>query len=144
MSLSQMLTHLRPEKRKNDAPCIGICSRTRAWRQQFVDAHGAGNLVPRSARRVRIRVRCPMNLHFIRDVGCAYFVVALGPLALARSPMRARPAALAGAAFLVLHVMVHVWDFTAGREHAHGFLNDLPGVFLPAILTLWLACRASK
>jgi len=81
----------------------------------------------------------PMNLHFIRDIGCAYFVVALSLVRLARSPMHAWPATLAGGAFLALHAVVHVWDFRTGREHAHGFLNDLPGVFFPAILTLWLA-----
>jgi uncharacterized protein YjeT (DUF2065 family) len=86
----------------------------------------------------------PMNLHFIRDIGCAYFVAALGLLWLARSPLRAWPAALAGGAFLALHAGVHVWDFAVGREHAHGFLTDLPAVFLPAILTLWLAWPPSR
>ena len=81
----------------------------------------------------------PANVHLIRDVGCAFLVTALALLWFAVSPMRAWPAVLAGGAFLFLHATVHVWDFTAGREHAHGFVNDLPGVYLPAILTLWLA-----
>lgn len=81
----------------------------------------------------------PANAHLIRDVGCAFLATALALLWFAVSPMRAWPAVLAGGAFLFLHATVHVWDFTAGREHAHGFVNDLPGVYLPAILTLWLA-----
>jgi hypothetical protein len=81
----------------------------------------------------------PMNIHFIRDIGNAYLVAALGLLWLARSPKRAWPAALAGAIFLTLHALVHVWEFASGREIAHHMLADLPGVFLPAIIALWLA-----
>ena len=80
----------------------------------------------------------PANPHFIRDIGCAFLVVALALLWLARS-RRAWPAALAGGAFLALHALVHVWDTVAAREHPHRLLAELPTVFLPAILVLWLA-----
>ena len=80
----------------------------------------------------------PANAHFIRDIGCAFLVAALALLWLARS-RRAWPAALAGGAFLALHALVHVWDTLAGREHPHRLLAELPTVFLPAILVLWLA-----
>jgi hypothetical protein len=81
----------------------------------------------------------PANAHFIRDISCAYLVVALSLLGLARWPKRAWPAALAGGGFLTLHAMVHAWDFIAGREPVHQLGADLPGVFLPAILVVWLA-----
>lgn len=81
----------------------------------------------------------PPNRHFIQDIGCAYIIAGLGLLWLARSPRRAWPAALAGGAFLTLHALVHVQDTLAGREHVHRLLTELPTVFLPAILAVWLA-----
>ena len=38
----------------------------------------------------------PANMHFIRDIGCAYLVAGLGLLWLAARPALAWPAALAG------------------------------------------------
>ena len=83
----------------------------------------------------------PANVHFIRDIGCAYLAVALSLLWLARSPKQAWPAALAGGGFLALHALVHAWDVIAGREHAHQLATDLPSLFLPAILVVWLAMQ---
>lgn len=80
----------------------------------------------------------PMNPHFIRDIGCAFLVVALALFWLARS-RQAWPAAFAGGAFLTLHAVIHVWDTLAGREHPHRLLAEAPTVILPAILVLWLA-----
>jgi uncharacterized protein YjeT (DUF2065 family) len=57
----------------------------------------------------------PFNPHFVRDVGSAY-LVAGGGLIWFWLDKRARPAAVAGAAFLALHALVHVWDAAAGRE----------------------------
>jgi hypothetical protein len=81
----------------------------------------------------------PLNAHFVRDIGTAYLVCggAFGWFALRPA---ARPAALAGAAFLSLHAIVHLWDAAAGREHAHQLVIDLPMIFLPALLAVWIAC----
>jgi hypothetical protein len=80
----------------------------------------------------------PFNAHFVRDIGVAYLVAGttLTSFALDRA---ARPAALAAAAFLALHALVHLWDAAAGREHAHQLFVDLPSVFLPPALTIWIA-----
>ena len=80
----------------------------------------------------------PLNPHFVRDIGCAY-LIAGATLAAFAVDARARPAALAGAAFLALHAFVHLWDLASGRESLHHFLGDLPTVFLPPALALWLA-----
>lgn len=79
----------------------------------------------------------PFNPHFVRDVGAAYLVAAGGLLWFAIDA-RARAAALAGAAFLGLHGLVHLGEALAGDHPAH-LARDLPGVFLPAALGLWLA-----
>jgi hypothetical protein len=81
----------------------------------------------------------PANHHFIRDIGCAFLVVALSLVWLALARARAWPAALAGGAFLGLHALVHVWDTVAGREHTHRLVSELPTVILPAVVVLWLA-----
>ena len=80
----------------------------------------------------------PFNAHFVRDIGAAY-LVAGATLTYFAFERAARPAALAGAAFLALHALVHLWDAAAGREHAHALLVDLPSVFLPPALALLIA-----
>jgi hypothetical protein len=87
----------------------------------------------------RVTETGPANMHFIRDIGCAYLVAGLGLLWLAARPGVGWPAAIAGGGFLALHAIVHAWDVAAGREQLHALRTDLPAVFLPAALALWLA-----
>lgn len=82
----------------------------------------------------------PFNAHFIRDIGAAYLVCGAALPWLASSPA-ARPAALIGAAFLAIHAVIHLWDAAAGREHVHQLLIDLPSVFLPPVLAIWIVWR---
>ena len=79
----------------------------------------------------------PFNAHFVRDIGAAYVVAGVALAWLSTNPA-ALPAAQAAAAFLTIHAVVHLWDAAAGREHAHQLLVDLPGVFLPPALALWI------
>jgi len=80
----------------------------------------------------------PFNPHFVRDIGCAY-LMAGGALAWFAAQPAARPAAQAGAVFLALHALVHLWDAAAGREHLDHLLADLPTVFLAPALAMWIA-----
>jgi uncharacterized protein YjeT (DUF2065 family) len=82
----------------------------------------------------------PFNQHFVRDVGSAY-LVAGGGLIWFWLDKRARPAAIAGAAFLTLHAFVHLRDVAAGRESLVHFLEDVPMVILPGLLVFKLARR---
>jgi hypothetical protein len=79
----------------------------------------------------------PFNAHFVRDIGAAYLVsgAALVWLAISATGLAAAQAA---AAFLAIHAFIHAWDAAAGREHAHQLLIDLPSVFLPPALAIWL------
>jgi hypothetical protein len=80
----------------------------------------------------------PFNPHFVRDIGAAYLVSG-GALAwFARRP-EARPAALFAGLFLAIHALIHLADAIAGREAWRALLVDLPTVFLPPALALWLA-----
>ena len=86
----------------------------------------------------------PANVHFIRDIGCAYLVVAASLLWLARSPRRAWPAALTGGVFLVLHALVHVWDTLTGRELTSQLWVDVTPVIAPGFVVLWLGWAAMR
>jgi len=77
----------------------------------------------------------PLNAHFVRDIGCAYLVA--GAARAAFAAMRA--AALAAGAFLALHALVHLVDWAAGREALPHLVEDLPAVFAPPAIALWLA-----
>ena len=80
----------------------------------------------------------PLNPHFVRDIGAAYLVSG-GALLIFAIDARARMAALAGAAFLGLHALVHLADLALGRESLAHLLVDLPAIFAPALIALWLA-----
>jgi uncharacterized protein YjeT (DUF2065 family) len=80
----------------------------------------------------------PLNAHFIRDIGAA-FVVAGGSMVWFARDARARPAALACAAFFALHALVHLSDAIAGRESIDQAVRDLPTVYLDALVALWIA-----
>ena len=80
----------------------------------------------------------PFNPHFIRDIGCAFLVAGVG-LAWGAADSRGRAAAVAGAAFLWLHAIVHVWDGLAGRERAEHLAHDLPMLLGLAAVATWVA-----
>ncbi|ABS63342.1 conserved hypothetical protein [Parvibaculum lavamentivorans DS-1] len=81
----------------------------------------------------------PYNPHFVRDIGMAYLTLALLAFAAIRWPAQAVPLVGAGALFLGLHAILHVWDIAAGRLPAEHILMDMPGVFLPVAVSIFLA-----
>ena len=86
----------------------------------------------------------PANVHFIRDIGCAYLVTAVAVFWLMISPPRGGPAAFVAALFLLLHGGMHVWDTVAGRESKLYLLRDVPAVILPGFVILWLIWSYSR
>jgi hypothetical protein len=86
----------------------------------------------------------PFNPHFVRDVGAAYLVVAGGLAAYAWRGRAAWPALAAAAGFLTLHAGVHVFDAVCGPRLWRDVIRDLPGVYLPALITLALAAFPDK
>lgn len=81
----------------------------------------------------------PFNPHFVMDIGVAYLVASLALLARAwRS--RYWPAAIAGAAFMIGHAIIHVLDVVTERT---GNVNvDVWLVIVPALLAAWAAWPA--
>jgi hypothetical protein len=78
----------------------------------------------------------PYNPHFVADIGAAYLVASLALIARAWRP-RYWPAAVAGAAFLVAHALIHVADLTMARSG--DWRVDIFLVIIPAALAAWAA-----
>lgn len=79
------------------------------------------------------------NPHFVRDIGAAYLVTALGLAWFAWRPVQGWPALVAGAAFLALHTGVHLFDASCSASPLANLIRDFPGVFLPTLLAAWIA-----
>lgn len=90
----------------------------------------------------------PLNEHFVRDIGCIFFLLGAA-LALGAWLPRWRVAACAlNAAFYVLHAVVHVIDTLRGLVGPEHWLIDMSGVYVPAAImtaiTAVLARRAAS
>ena len=84
------------------------------------------------------------NPHFVRDIGCAFVTVG-GALAWAAFVPRYRfPLVAMSTLFLVAHAVLHVYDTGRGAVDHHHWWLDLPGVYAPAAVTLWLTVRLAR
>lgn len=81
----------------------------------------------------------PYNPHFVRDIGAAYLVTAGGLGWFAARPVQGWPALVAGAAFLVLHAAIHVFDASCSADPLANAIRDLPGVYTPALIATAIA-----
>ena len=81
----------------------------------------------------------PFNVHFVRDVGAAYFTAGV---ALVWAAFRAEwrgPLVATAALFNALHALGHVRETSSGElEPLHWWL-DLPGVYLPSLILAAMA-----
>lgn len=80
----------------------------------------------------------PFNPHLVRDVGIAYLTVAGGFAAAAYWLRAAFPVLGVVAIWFTGHAATHVADILSGVLPASHILGDLPGVFLPALLSIVL------
>lgn len=83
----------------------------------------------------------PFNPHFVSDIGVAYVVASLALLARAWRP-RYWPAAIAGAAFMCGHAIIHVFDIAL--ERTGNASVDVGLVIVPALLAAWAALPAKS
>ncbi len=81
----------------------------------------------------------PYNHHLVRDVGIAFLTVA-GGFAIAAYWLRAAfPVLLVVVIWFAGHAATHVADILSGALPPSHIFGDLPGVFIPAILSIVLA-----
>lgn len=87
----------------------------------------------------------PFNDHFVRDVGAAYLACAVGMALGARDLARHAGAVAVAATFQVLHAAIHVITPFCGDSLPWPLLaRDFSGVFLPTLLSVWVAAIALK
>lgn len=81
----------------------------------------------------------PLNLHFVRDVGCAYLSAAAALAWGLMRPADSAVSALLAASFLVSHAGVHLYELASGMCGWGIWWQAFPGVTLPAVLAGLLA-----
>lgn len=81
----------------------------------------------------------PLNIHFVRDIGCAFITVGFALVWGARRPAIRLPLTVTATLFLVAHAVLHVHDTLRGIVDSDHWWLDLPGVYAPAVL-LVVAC----
>jgi len=87
----------------------------------------------------------PFNPHFVEDIGAAFLTVAIGFAWLAaRGSAAGRGAALAGAAFLGLHGLIHIAGAFTDPHGLADLERDFAGVVVPALVALWIAWPQSS
>ncbi|HTF34500.1 MAG TPA: hypothetical protein VK714_12495 [Myxococcota bacterium] len=88
----------------------------------------------------------PLNVHFVRDIGCAFLATGIGLVwAAVTSQVAVRFACVALAAvFVVGHGAVHLLDLSRGALDARHWLLDLPGVFVPALILVALTLHSAR
>jgi hypothetical protein len=86
----------------------------------------------------------PFNVHFIRDIGAAYIACALGMGWWAARRPGGSAALVPVAAFLGLHMLVHFFEAMTGHHPSGDIIRDFVGVYVPALIAIWLAWRGVK
>lgn len=87
----------------------------------------------------------PFNDHFVRDIGATYLACGIGTLLGALDLRRHAGAVAVAAGFQGVHALIHVITPFCGKALPWPLLaRDFPGVFLPTLLTIWLAVTAFR
>lgn len=78
----------------------------------------------------------PFNVHFVRDIGAAYLASGVALVWAAWQPAWRLPLVVVATVFHALHAFGHVRETASGELASFHWLEDLPGVYLPALLML--------
>jgi len=82
----------------------------------------------------------PFNVHFVRDIGCAYLTVGFALVWPTCGTTERFALVTVAAVFYAAHSLLHVYDTARGHVDALHWLLDFPLVHLPAIF-LVIAAR---
>ncbi|UJR11089.1 hypothetical protein I4U23_015271 [Adineta vaga] len=81
----------------------------------------------------------PLNIHFIRDIGCMFLLLGCGLWIGGFLLIEFRlPLFTMNTSFYILHMLVHIHEIVSGRMRMGIFWTDLPGVYVPAVVTFIL------
>ncbi len=76
----------------------------------------------------------PLNVHFVRDIGCAFATVGLALVWAALSSRYRLPLVAVAALFFGSHAVLHVYDTLRGAVSGQHWRLDVPGVYVPAAI----------
>jgi len=88
----------------------------------------------------------PLNVHFVRDIGCAFLATGVALVwAAVSSQLAVRLACLTLATvFVVGHASVHLFELVRGGLAPRHWRLDLPGVFVPALMLVALTLQSAR
>ncbi|MGE0388080.1 MAG: hypothetical protein AB7Q97_25425 [Gammaproteobacteria bacterium] len=86
----------------------------------------------------------PLNVHFVRDIGCAYLAAATGVACAALRREWRVPGLSSALVFVGAHAGVHLWERLGGHgAHGAAFV-DHAGIFGPPLLLLALLVAGAR
>jgi len=77
----------------------------------------------------------PLNVHFVRDIGCAYLAASIGVMCAALRRDWLLPGGLAALGFIGGHALVHAAEALAGQAQGLSAV-DLLGIYAPPAVLL--------
>jgi len=83
-----------------------------------------------------------LNVHLVRDVGEAFAAAGVALIWGGVRPALRFPLSAVASVFFTLHALGHVYETSVGELPHGSWLEDLPGVYLPAVLVLYLTVRS--
>lgn len=86
----------------------------------------------------------PFNPHFVRDIGCGFLTCGAGLVWASRSDRFRLPLAAMSTVFLGSHALLHIYDTSVGNLPSNHWGLDFAGVYLPAIVLLWVMVRLAR
>lgn len=86
--------------------------------------------------------RGPFNQHFVRDIGFIYFLNGFVFLVGAFYPKNRFYLWILPASWLATHAIFHLWEIAVGICGPEFFIQDFPGVTLPALVAIWLVTKS--
>lgn len=86
----------------------------------------------------------PLNEHFVRDIGCIFFLIGVALAVAVFRPRLRLPAMLLATAFYGMHALVHVFDSLRGLFGPEQWGFDLVPVYGTALLLLVLTVALAR
>lgn len=86
----------------------------------------------------------PLNEHFVRDIGCIFFLLGAFLVAAASRPRWRLPAMVAASSYAVAHALVHVVDTARGLLETGQWRYDLGPVYLATLLLVAFTWRLAR
>lgn len=74
------------------------------------------------------------NIHFVRDMGCAFLTVGIALWWGILNPLFRYPVTVIAALFYSSHAVIHIYDTARGYVGTHHWWVDFPTSYLPAIV----------